>query len=409
MNKDEQIVKNLTAKDENEAIKAANLLVEGKNVTAFQLLIEKSECLFDFVKINVSNRIKKVCNKENYKNLISFFEFYSCDYDDTIVSILANNADEALTDEMYDLLQNGTESQKTYSAKYFYHIPDTIAEDLLCKNAFSDNEFLLVNCAKALGAMKNENIYSEAIEKLKSDDEFEKLKAVKFLVSYGDKKAVHAIYQTMQTSAMAENIAGELPFLVSLPDLLKSDDKEPALTCVLNIFNGFPEVLPLCEVLDFQIYDVLQKLIKLATPPNSDSTVSVILLKALSKFTLINGADEYTFAEDNLTKNELKNIFELLNSCSEAFWATQKVLAIDELYSNDKNFVTAACDVVREFKIEDAAEALVELTSNADDIIKYCAVTTLAALRKLHLIDKEFVVSNTVDDNLKAIIANCFA
>ena len=45
---------------------------------------------------------------------------------------------------------------------------------------------------------------------MNNGDDFEKLSSVKFLAAYGNKEAVPAIIETMKTSAMAENIAGEI-------------------------------------------------------------------------------------------------------------------------------------------------------------------------------------------------------
>lgn len=67
---------------------------------------------------------------------------------------------------------------------------------------------------------------------LKSDDDFTVLKAVKFLVAYEDKSAVDAILEAMEKSSMSENIAGEVPYLESLLDLMQTKKKLqwPALT-----------------------------------------------------------------------------------------------------------------------------------------------------------------------------------
>ena len=74
MTNNEQLVKDLTAKDEQKAFAAAKEMIDGKNIEAFQILADKSEFLFDFVKNNVNKRLQKAINQNNYKNLFSFLK-----------------------------------------------------------------------------------------------------------------------------------------------------------------------------------------------------------------------------------------------------------------------------------------------------------------------------------------------
>ena len=78
--------------------------------------------------------------------------------------------------------------------------------DLLIRNSYTENDALNANCASTLAVMKEESSYNEALEKLKSDDDFEKFSAVKFLVNYGRKWALPQIVDAMKSSAFAENI-----------------------------------------------------------------------------------------------------------------------------------------------------------------------------------------------------------
>ncbi len=407
MNEAELLVKNITAKDENEAFAAASKMIDTKNVEAFKLLLDKSEMLFDFIKINVANRIKRASNKNNYKNLLAFFEDYSPDYDEVMVSILASNADEELTDTMYDLLENGSENQKAYAAKYFYFIPDTVSEDLLAKYAFSDNELLALNAAQALGTMNNQESYNNAINLLNYTDEFEKLKAVKFLVAYRNKAALENIYQTMENSAMSENIAAEIPYLANVFELLKSSQKEIALATVSHIISGIPEIIPLSQIINFQIFDILNELVNINSSQNPDSQVATILLKALAKFSMVAEADEYTFSEDRDTKTEINDVIGLLRHQSEAFWNTQKVLVKPELNQKTSRIISAL-EVVKEFKINDTVDDVLKLTEHSNDIIKCDAIATLAILNKLSLIKQNDILNKINDENLKALISSYF-
>ena len=402
-----QLIKELTAKDEQKAFAAASSLINGANVEAFQLLAEKSEFLFDFVKANVAKRLQKAINTQNYKNIFTFLKIYVPDYEDALIGSLAKFADEDLTDKMLELLENGNESEKTYSAKYFSYIPDTISVDSLTKYALedNDNDALAFNSAKALGVMKIDSTYEKAVELLKSDDDFTVLKAVKFLVAYEDKKAVNDLLKAMEHSAMAENIAGEIPYLESLLNLVQTK-KESALLCLENIISGLGEILPLSQIFVFELYDVLAYLIS-DNIQNKNSQVAVVLLSALAKFDILANNEEYTFDEDKNTKQEITEIYDLLKKQQEYFWNAQEKLALQE-FSQTKNRVSSAIQVVCDLKIIEAIDSLKELLNNENEIIICEATAALRHLGGLNEIDKNFVLSKIHDENKKALIESLF-
>ena len=157
----DKLINELTQKDENKALVAAASIINNKNIQAFQKLCEKTDFLFDFVINNVCKRFNKVINNTNYKNVISFFDTYNEAYASTLIEAICKFADEELTDEIYDFLENGSLNQKKYAAKYFQFIPDTIAIELLEKNAFSEDIELSINCSQALGIMNDEDFIKD--------------------------------------------------------------------------------------------------------------------------------------------------------------------------------------------------------------------------------------------------------
>ena len=219
-------LKKLTGKNKNDYETVAKHLVDDCDVELFKELVDNDDFLFDFVKNNVAQRIEAVVNENNYQNLLEFLKYYSQSYEDVIINSLVKYADEDLTDTMLDKFENGTDSEKTYASKYFAKIQDPLAHDFLIKNSYSNNEYLAQNCAHTLGQWHDEESYNFALEKLKSDDDFEKLSGVKFLTSYGDQKAIPLIFEAMKTSTMAENIAGEIPYLENLFDEDKNTKNE---------------------------------------------------------------------------------------------------------------------------------------------------------------------------------------
>ncbi len=408
MTNKEQLVKDLTAKDEQKAFHAAQEIINNADVEAFQLLAQKSDFLFDFVKNNVNKRLLKAVNENNYRNLFKFLNVYSPDFEDTIVSSFAKYANEDLTDEILELFEKGTDNEKAYCAKYFSYIPDTIAADILTNYAFSDNEAISFNSAKALGAMKIKEAYDKAIELLNSDDEFTVLKAVKFLIAYEDKSAVKALLKAMEKSSMSENIAGEIPYLQSLLELLE-DDITSALTCIDNILSGLGEILPLNQIFYFEMFDVLSYLISY-NAQNKNPQASVVLLKALSKFEMLNENDEYTFDEDKNTKQEISEIYEILKKQQEYFWNAQKKLAVLEISEDNtsEGRIISALRVISEYNLTTAEENIKTLLNSQNEILICEAVSALKQINKLDNISKESILSKVTDENKKAIINSMF-
>ena len=403
----ETLVNELTGKNENQALNAAKQIVCGVNTVAFSILTGKSEYLFGFVKENVNRRQKSAVNRENYRGLIQFMSCYSPDFEEFIAQSLAKYADEDLTEEMLELLESGSYSQKTYCAKYFSLIPDTVASEMLMEYAFEEDESLAFNAAEALGAMDCRLAYDMALEMLKSDDDFVVLKAVKFLVAFGDKAAVPFILKAMKNSSMAENIAGEIPYLESLRVLMEKENREDVLYCLSKILTGLGEILPLNQVFSFEMYDMLELLIR-ENKRERSGLAAVVLLKALLKFETICENDEYTYDEDKNTKNELAQILALLKGESGEFWEEQKELILNELEEEKERAISAA-HLIGELKIDYAVEDLKKLSQSDDEILICEAVMALKAINALNCADKSEILSKINDENKRAIIENCFA
>ena len=400
----ETLVNELTGKNEQKALNAARIIVDEANTDAFSMLVDKSDYLFDFIKSNVNSRFESVISENNYKNLLKFLNYYSPDYEDLIAGFLAKYANEDLSDILLEMLESGSLNQKIYCAKYFSYIPDTAACELLSEYAFSDDESLAYNSAQALSAMDFKLAYNMAYEMLNSEDEFVVFKAVKFLVAYGCVDAVPALLKLVKKSSFAENIAGEIPFLESIPEMLSRENSDDVLFCLSKILSGLGEILPLSQIFSFELYDVLAALLN-TNKDDKNSLVAVILLKALQRFELFSENEEYTYDEDNATKSELKEILNLLKSENDEFWNQQKDLVANEL-SKDTERVISAIHLISELKIESAAGVLRELLDSDNEIILTEAVIALAALEQTSGLDKQQLIERVNDENKKAIIAN---
>lgn len=382
-------LKKLTGKNKNDYERIAAEIVNNADTALFKELVENDGYLFDFVKQNVAQRLAAACNETNYRNLLKFFDYYSPYYDDFIVSTLARYADEDLTDEILDMFENGTTAQKTYCAKFFSYIQDPLALELLRENSYTENESLNANCAATLGIFQDEASYNDAVRKLWSEDEFEQLSAVKFLVLYGDKKALPEILHAMKNSTMAENIAGEIPYLETIFEIL-DEQYEDGLLVLNHIVNGLGEIIGLASVFDYELYDVFERIIR----NSNDSKAAVVLLNAQEKFAILTENDEYLFDEDKNTKNEINDIKKLLSSINIK---NLKPLVLQEL-NETSPFVYTALDFADDvFAIRELLKC-----SNQTIILK-----TAEVLKKLNNLDeptKTVALLKVSDENIKSII-----
>lgn len=399
---DHQLVKKLTGKDRNDYEFAAAHIINNCDIKAFDALVEKSDFLFDFIKENVKKRLANVITNYNYKNLLCFLKTYSFDYEDLIISTLVKYADEDLTDEMLEKFENGTEEEKAYCAKYFAQVNDPLSIEFLKEYSYSDFDPLAMNCAEALCAMKDEDSFNNALEKLKSYDEFEKLSAVKFLIAYKDERALPVIFEAMKTSSMAENIASEIPYLKNFSQLLDSEFKIDALLALSHVINGFGEIISLSQVFDYELFEIFNKLIESQMSQN-DSKIATFLLTAKGKFNQLTENDEYIFDESKEVKAEIHEIKNFLNSQSQEFWEAQKKQFQAEL-TEKSDFVFSALELTQDLNLTDALNELKSLINSSNQTIILKTVEVLKSLNKLEEIDKDEVLNKITDENIKLII-----
>lgn len=383
-NKD--LIKKLTSKNKTDYEPVAHQLINTPDISLFEELVNQDDFLFDFVKRNVSQRLQNACNASNYRNLLALMKVYSPFYEDFIASTLAKFADEDLTDELLEIFENGTEAEKTYCAKYFSHIKDPLALEFLREGAFSENENLSSNCAATLGAFEDKESFELALNKLDSDDDFEIFKGVNFLIAYGDKTAAKKIIEVLDKSSMAENIAGEIPYLIDLFSILELDTVS-GLTVINYIINGLGEILPLSTTIDYNLYSVIEDLAN----NSQTSAVATVLTNAREKFNTLTENDEYLFDEDKNTKNEVYEIKDLLNNI---------IISgnIDEELRADSPFVFTALDFTNN---KGAVEKL--LSSDSQTLVLKSA-EILKKLGGWNETSREKALQHVTDSTIRAII-----
>lgn len=382
-------LKNLTGKNPRDFEPVVFTLINNPDVDLFKELVDSDDFLFDFVKQNVCNRMASVCNESNYLNLLQFLKFYSPSYEDFIVSTLVNFADDELTDRMLGIFEDGTEDEKAYCAKFFSYIQEPVAIEFLKDNAYSQHQGLSSNCAAALAAVGDKDCYQKALEKLNSIDDFEKLDAVKFLVSYGNTDSVSNILTAIKSSSLAENIAGELLYLADIFSIIERSETD-GLYILSLIINGLGEIFDLSQAFDFRLYEVLEFILN----TTMTSEKAVVLLNAAEKFDVLTENDEYLFDNSKDVKQEVFDIKKLLKSVDREFLNS---FVADEL-KPDSLLVYTALDLT-----SDVSGVRLLLGSNNQTVVLK-AVETLKRLNVFSDEDRTAALSVVSDENIKSII-----
>ncbi|MBE7703397.1 MAG: hypothetical protein E7Z89_05025 [Cyanobacteria bacterium SIG28] len=386
------LIKKLTGKNPSEYEMVAKLLVNNSDKELFSKLVKQDDFLFDFIKDNVAKRIQDACNKENYLNLLNFLEFYSASYDTMIARVLYSFSGDELLAQMKEIFLNGTDSEKAYAVKYFSFVTKEKIEEmlpLLRKTAKSNFEPLSLNSIEVLSIVSDEESKQDAIERLSSEDEFEQFEAVKFLVNYQAKDLLDEIINVMKKSTLAENIAAEIPYLLSFDELFEQD-ADSALLVLCNILNAIPEIIPVSSVVDYGIYEVLERL----TQEKLTSSSAVALRLAKDKFEELCSNEEYLFDCDKNTKDEVQEINKLLNKVNIK---KLESLFYDELFDGS-DFVFFALDYVNE------VEELETLLDSENQTLILKVLTLLKEKGALNQARKDLALGNVTNLEIQQII-----
>jgi hypothetical protein len=284
----------------------------------------------------------------------------------------------------------------------------------LFKSSLDYAQQLKNNCAEALGKLNHRVSYEYNINKLTSHDDWDRIEAAQFLANYGNKDAVIPILESMEHSGMAELIAGEIATLVDVYELFEEGNektRELALEAMDNILSGLPEVWPLGVVLDFKIFECLDRLIYLSKENKRNEIAgkyAQILLKAKQKFTMFINNSEYTYDEEKDILAELEEINQLLMFENEKFWGTQFQNLLKELDTNDRKRKLSAISVLHEIESDESAPYLIKtaLKQDEDEVVICEAITALAKIGHTEKLDKELLLSRIKDPNLIAIVQN---
>ncbi len=397
----ENFIKNLTSKDKNLYKQTLQELINSSDSKQFSELCQNCDFIFPFVKERIISDFVKLVNKENLKTVFEFSKIYCADFEDLIVKSWVKFANEALSDEILELLDKGEVEQKAYAVLYFKYIKDNLCLEALDKLSKSDFQPLKINCAKVLAEFKDTKTLNEMMEIAKnSKDDFEILSAFEFISAYNDIKAIEFILKNGFNTSFSSNIISNLLDYNDITVIRKNSDDETFIKIFTTIIEAYPEDIELNTLLYYQIFDFVELISKINSQYAKNS-----LIVAREKFREFFSNEIYSFDLDKNLKNELKNITDFLN---ELDLSTKDIdLELDN-YNNSKRFITAL-EVVGIVKDKNYSKKIANLINNnklSYDLMAQGALT-LKELNEISLIDKE-IVEKIENENVKALIKSYY-
>jgi len=392
-------IKNITSKDLKLSQNTILNMLKTANIEEFSELCEKSDFIFPFLKERIINDFIKLVNKEDLKTIFEFAKIYCCDFEDLIVKSWVKFADEDLTDEILEILEHGTLEQKTYGVLYFKYIKDLLVIEYLNILAKADDDNLRLNCAIVLSSFQDKTIYNEMKEIiLKSNDDFEKLRAFSFLSAYQGKESIEFIIKEGLNNPFRVNIITNLLDYNEL-NIIKNyiNDND-----IINIFNilieAYPEDISLNTISYYNILDFIKIIEKIKSNYANNS-----LILAKIKFREFFENEIYSFDLDKNLKTELKNIFNYLNSLNLSYETIK-----EELNNYNSNSMNIVFNIIQEEKLNEYSINIANLINNnlINSTFIAKAVVILKELNQTNLINKE-ILNNINDENIKALIQSC--
>lgn len=402
----------ITDKNPDISRKAAEHIINNKDLEAWNCLAENEEHLFEFIKNKISQNLISAVNEKNFHNVFDLMRNYN-DWLADIIALSASKFDDPnINDQMLEYIINGSNDQQAYAARYFLYVNFSPSETVLIRRLDSDDTNVKTNAAEALGAHNSQKAFEILIKKLNTDDDWEKAEAAELLSALGNENAIKPILKAMINSSIKENLAAEAASISCLADYFRSDDSELrnlSIEAIDGIITGLPEILPLANITIYNCYECIDELLKLSEEDNSSLSgkYAQVLLKAKNKFNLLENNDQYIFDETKETKDEISHINNILSLRDETFWADMTYLLLEELDNHDFHRKLNAITTISEIGLTFAGEKLLDLIRNetTPEIILCQAVYTIQDIKYVEAIPHlKNLLIRIEDPNKSAII-----
>ncbi len=416
--RDKNFIKNITSKDFKISQNSINELIASKTTLLFEKLCASSEFIFPFIKNRIVKNFVDLIKIENLETVFEFSKIYSYDFEDIVVSSWLKFANEDLTDRILELFEKGTVEQKSYCAKYFSKINDSLALENLKKYALCDYEPLRLNCALALCAFQEEETTETAKRIIKSKDdknidEFKKLNAFLFLIAYDSfnkNNTIKYIIKNAQKSPFLINIISYLKNYYSFETLKNNLNKKELQNIFAILIDNYPENITLDTIIDYEIFEFVKFLDSESSKEESnDQFGKNLLILTKIKFSEYLENEIYSFDLDKETKKEMENIVGFLSKYNKTLNDADSIINELETYSTNQIQFEIMINIIKELNLINVFDKLAQFLADLinENKLNYILLSKTAFIlkdfNKTHLINKNNI-ENIENENVKALV-----
>ena len=371
---------NLTSKDSNLQKQAADIIINSKDIKAFEILSFKADFIFDFIKEKINKTLISAVTKDNLLNLFDFMKIYSEDFKDFIIEPFLKYNTQEIINKLYEVIQNGNNEEKAYILEILNKLNDLNIVKYAKENINSDFHPLKCISIKILAKNNEKEELKKALQILNSDkDEFEKLQAVEFISMYGDKAYFNNVYNYLKKTGADYITASNLLLLKNFNELISEGLEDEALTIYSSLLYNFPENISFEDIDYYNDEGFFDFLIE---TDNNFALLLILYLKKKLEETLTDEAYSFDFSGKIRQKAEI--LLQNLNLISQSFLKSEIIKT--SLKSDIKTEVLTAFALSNKDNTEDIINILYNTLDN--EIL-------MTALEKL----KEFDCLNQVNIN----------
>ncbi len=394
----------LLSKDFNLSARAAQSVINFKDVKTFEELVQNEDFIFDFLKDKIVKNLIRAVNQNNVQNCFEFMKIYSYSFSDAVISPLVKFANEDVTDIMLEKFEHGTDSEKAYAALYFARILDPLALPVAKSHLEADFEPLKINCIKLLFAHGERTEYDNAILKLNSSDPDILYSGVDFLINYGDIMALTEILESLSNSPYGVDFSADLLYLADFKTISAKFDFKYFNLLLSNLLDGIPDYIVMSEFLADEIFSALNIL------KNNEISLegAINFLKAKNKFKIYDENEAYLLDLDKNTKQKISEISNFFKTFDGAFYGE----LFDILAENfsDNEFAFDILEIFEQENLSNFAELIIQSMPSFTStplICKSCEV--LKNFGKLSSLNPSDTVVLVQSEQARALIQSYFS
>lgn len=395
MNFKTQNAKNIISKDRELSKNAAAQIVNNIDIATFETLCENSEHIFDFIKEKITRTLFEAVDKNNLKNTFAFTKIYDEELSAFIIKSWLKFANEDLSDEICELLENGTKEQKIYALEYFKNINDSIALDLI--NTCALDEYLSPYAACALSAFGDNTVREKILNNLAyENDEFKKYSDIKFLINYGNKNDISVAINAVNNSPFGANVACDILYKFGAQDFSYNDK----LKICDQIINSYPEDIELETIYELNILEFTNLFLQ-----NKDDSYTHRILADLKEILeLICSNNIYTYDLSKDCKSEINKINSLLKN-----FTPDCELITQEIKQENSRALRALETLCRMDCTVYVKEQIIALCSSSDNGAILCQCAKAAKAHGFcNNINQDEILQKISDTNAKALFESYF-